>query len=79
VPPVVRRRPQRREPLARAQRAQLGEREVLDEPAGDGGAVDRARGAAPGKRAAASVVPPISFSWRATSTPSRVRTRSGST
>jgi hypothetical protein len=27
---------------------------------------------------ATSVVPPISFSWRATSTPSRVLTRSGS-
>ena len=29
-------------------------------------------------RAATSVVPPISFSWRATITPSRVITRSGS-
>jgi hypothetical protein len=30
-------------------------------------------------RSATSVVPPISFSWRATSTPSLVITRSGST
>jgi len=29
-------------------------------------------------RAATSVVPPISFSWRTTSTPSRLMTRSGS-
>ena len=30
-------------------------------------------------RSATSVVPPISFSWRTTSTPSRVKTMSGST
>ncbi len=74
-------RPQLRNALARTQRLQLREREVLGEPA-----VDRHRhrsaARAGGRRtpgaSATSVVPPISFSCRATSTPSRVVTRSGS-
>jgi len=73
-------RPQRRQPLARTQRLELGEREVLGEPAGDRDAVDDlGRLAACELRwADTSVVPEMSFSWRATRTPSRVDTRSGS-
>ena len=74
-------RPQPRHPLDGAQGAQLGEREVLGEPAGQLLAVDLL-GASGGRRtpggAATSVERDSSFSWRATSTPSRVTTRSGS-
>ena len=67
-----------RQPLVRAERLDLREREVLGEPPGDRLAVDRLRRLRSGKRSATSVVPPISFSWRAMRTPSFVETRSGS-
>ena len=68
-----------RQPLLRAQRLDLGEREVLGEPAGDRLAVDGlGRLAIRETSSATSVVPPISFSCRAISTPSFVETRSGS-
>ena len=68
------------QPFLGAQRLKLGEGEVLGEPAGDLGAVDRLRRLAVGELRwlATSVVPLISFSRRATSTPSLVATRSGS-
>ena len=68
----------KREPLLRAQRLDLGEREVFGEPASDRLAVNGLRRAAIGNFVAASVVPPISFSCLAMSTPSLVETRSGS-
>ena len=55
--------------------------EVLGEPAGHRAAVDDLGGATARRTRdgrATSVVPLISFSWRATSTPSLVETRSGS-
>ena len=65
---------------SRAQPLQLAKREVLREPPGHGLAVEGLLGPAGGKfgGAATSIVPPISFSWRAMSTRSLVMTRSGS-
>jgi hypothetical protein len=66
------------QPLFRAERLDLRQREVLAEPARHLGAVDRLRALAIGNFVATSVVPPISFSCRAMRTPSVVETRSGS-
>ena len=78
VPRVLRAR--LRDPLLGAQRLELLEREVLGEPAGGGtpsSSLVVLRSANSGW-SATFVVPPISGSWRATSTPSLVETRSGS-
>ena len=82
VPSYLRvRRPHSRQPLLGAQRLELGEREVLGEPArsprGRRSPSWSCRSANSGC-SATSVVPLISFSCRATSTPSFVDTRSGS-
>ena len=69
-----------RQPLLRPQGPQLGQGEVLGEPAGQADAVDSLGGSAVGELGllGTSVVPLISFSWRTTSTPSLVLTTSGS-
>jgi hypothetical protein len=80
-PPVEGGTAQLGQPLARAQRLELGEREVLGEPAADRSTVDRLRSPAGRELRVARDVgrPEISFSWRQTRTPSFVATRSGST
>jgi hypothetical protein len=71
---------QLRQPLAGSQGLDLGQGEVLGEPAGDLLAVDGLGRLAVGELGTppTSVVPPISFSWRAIRWPSLVGTRSGS-
>ena len=73
-------RPQLGHPLDGAQAAQLGEGEVLGEPAGAPPRLSPPGGrrSANSARPATSVDSDSSFSWRTTSTPSRFTTTSGS-
>jgi hypothetical protein len=69
-----------RDALLRPERLQFGQREVFGKPPSIGtpSIVLPALRAANSGRSATSVVLEISFSWRATNTPSLVITRSGS-